>query len=126
VMPRAFSTPPTTSRPKIEVPDGGGNGMLVTQGRFGGYGFYILNGKPIFLLNLLVDLKRIRWNTSSRSSFRGMKTSMWVPTQVRLWMISFEFNGKLTKLTLTMDPPQLSPADIQKLQEAQRNNKSGE
>jgi len=33
----------------------------VTQGgRFGGYGFYLLKGKPVFLWNL-VDLKRLRW-----------------------------------------------------------------
>ena len=32
--------------------------MIVTQGgRFGGYGFYVLNGKPVFLYNFL-DLKR--------------------------------------------------------------------
>ena len=42
----------------IEVPDDGGNGMLVTQGgRFGGWGFYLLNGKPIFTYDLL-DLAR--------------------------------------------------------------------
>jgi arylsulfatase len=35
--------------------------MIVTQGgRFGGYGFYLLKGKPVFLYNL-VDLKRTRW-----------------------------------------------------------------
>ncbi|MEB3123613.1 MAG: hypothetical protein VKL41_20625 [Snowella sp.] len=35
--------------------------MIVTQGgRFGGYGFYLLKGKPVFLWNL-VDLKRPRW-----------------------------------------------------------------
>ena len=35
--------------------------MIVTQGgRFGGYGFYLLKGKPVFLWNL-VDLKRLRW-----------------------------------------------------------------
>jgi arylsulfatase len=35
--------------------------MVVTQGgRFGGYGFYLLKGKPLFLWNL-ADLKRIRW-----------------------------------------------------------------
>jgi hypothetical protein len=28
--------------------------------RFGGYGFYVLKGKPVFLWNLL-DLKRVRW-----------------------------------------------------------------
>jgi arylsulfatase A-like enzyme len=46
---------------EIEVPQGGAEGMLVTQGgRFGGYGFYVLKNKPVFLWNL-VDLKRIRW-----------------------------------------------------------------
>lgn len=35
--------------------------MIVTQGgRFGGYGFYLLKGKPVFLWNL-GDLTRIRW-----------------------------------------------------------------
>lgn len=46
---------------EVEVPQGGAEGMIVTQGgRFGGYGFYVLKGKPVFLWNL-VDLKRIRW-----------------------------------------------------------------
>jgi len=45
----------------IEVPEGGGEGMIVTDGgRFGGYGLYLLKGKPVFLWNLL-DLKRVRW-----------------------------------------------------------------
>jgi arylsulfatase len=35
--------------------------MIVTQGgRFGGYGFYIHQGKPVFLYNFL-DLKRTKW-----------------------------------------------------------------
>ena len=46
---------------EIEVPEGGGDGMIVTDGgRFGGYGMYLLKGKPVFLWNLL-DLKRVRW-----------------------------------------------------------------
>jgi arylsulfatase A-like enzyme len=46
---------------EIEVPKGRAEGMLITQGgRFAGYGFYLLEGKPVFLWNL-VDLKRIRW-----------------------------------------------------------------
>jgi arylsulfatase A-like enzyme len=45
----------------VEIPPGGADGMIVTQGgRFGGYGFYVLKGKPVFLYNLL-DLKRVRW-----------------------------------------------------------------
>ncbi|MEW4531511.1 arylsulfatase [Maioricimonas sp. JC845] len=45
----------------ITVPEGGAEGMIVTSGgRFAGYGFYLLKGKPVFLWNLL-DLERIRW-----------------------------------------------------------------
>ena len=45
----------------ITVPETGGDGMILTSGgRFGGYGFYILNGKPVWLWNL-VDLERIKW-----------------------------------------------------------------
>jgi arylsulfatase A-like enzyme len=45
----------------IEVPQGGANGMLVTQGgRFAGWGFYLHDGKPVFTMNLL-DLERLRW-----------------------------------------------------------------
>jgi arylsulfatase len=46
---------------EVEIPQGGAEGMLITQGgRFGGYGFYVLKSKPVFLWNL-VDLKRVRW-----------------------------------------------------------------
>lgn len=46
---------------EVEIPQGGAEGMLVTEGgRFGGYGFYLLKGKPVFVYNLL-DLKRVRW-----------------------------------------------------------------
>ena len=46
---------------EIDVPAGGAEGMIVTEGgRFGGYGMYLLKGKPVFLWNLL-DLKRVRW-----------------------------------------------------------------
>lgn len=44
----------------VEVTDGGGNGMLSTAGgRFGGWGFYLLAGKPVFVYNLL-DIARPR------------------------------------------------------------------
>ena len=46
---------------EIEVPQGGAEGMLATLGgRFGGYGFYLLKGKPVFLYNFL-DMFRVRW-----------------------------------------------------------------
>lgn len=45
----------------ITVPDGGAEGMLLTSGgRFAGYGFYLLDGKPVFLWNL-IDLERVKW-----------------------------------------------------------------
>ena len=47
----------------IEVPEGSAEGMILTSGgRFGGYGFYLLKGRPVFLWNL-VDLKRIKWES---------------------------------------------------------------
>lgn len=50
-----------TFKAEVEVPKGGAEGVLVTQGgRFGGYGFYLLRGKPVFLWNY-VDTERIRW-----------------------------------------------------------------
>jgi arylsulfatase A-like enzyme len=171
---------------EIEVPSDGGNGMLVTQGgRFGGYGFYILKGKPVFLWNL-VDLKRVRWEGSDTLTpgkhtlefdFKydglGMGTLafgspsgigrggtgvlkvdgktvatetmansipfilQWdenfdvgadtgTPVDDQDYQVPFEFNGKLDKLTLTINRPQLTPADIEKLKEAQRNNKVSE
>jgi arylsulfatase len=46
---------------EVEIPQGGAEGMLLTEGgRFGGYGFYVLKDKPVFVWNLL-DLERIRW-----------------------------------------------------------------
>jgi hypothetical protein len=46
---------------EVEIPQNGAEGMLVTNGgRFGGFGFYLLKGKPVFLYNL-VDLERFRW-----------------------------------------------------------------
>ena len=57
----ASSTKSYTITAEVEVPQGGGEGMIVTLGgRFGGYGFYLLKGKPVFLYNLL-DLERFRW-----------------------------------------------------------------
>jgi arylsulfatase len=46
---------------EVEVPKDGAEGMLVTQGgRFGGFGLYLLKGRPVFTYNL-VDLERTRW-----------------------------------------------------------------
>jgi len=45
----------------IDVPQSGAEGMILTSGgRFGGYGFYLLKGKPVWLWNM-VDLERLKW-----------------------------------------------------------------
>lgn len=46
---------------EISVPKAGATGMIATMGgRFGGYGLYLQNGKPVFVYNLL-NLKRYRF-----------------------------------------------------------------
>ena len=45
----------------VTVPDGGGEGILVTNGgRFGGYGLYLLKGKPVLFYNL-EGVAKFRW-----------------------------------------------------------------
>ena len=45
----------------VTIPEGGADGMIVTLGgRFGGYGLYMLHGKPVFDYNFL-DLSHTRW-----------------------------------------------------------------
>jgi arylsulfatase A-like enzyme len=45
----------------VEIPSRGAEGMLNTLGgRFGGYGLYLLKGKPVFTYNLLA-LEKFRW-----------------------------------------------------------------
>jgi arylsulfatase len=62
-----YSTAPSllntsyTITAEIDVPREGADGNIVSQGgRFGGYGLYLLKGKPVFTWNLL-DLKRVKW-----------------------------------------------------------------
>jgi arylsulfatase len=46
---------------EVEIPSGGAEGMLVTDGgRFGGIGFYLLGGRPQFVYNFN-NLERFRW-----------------------------------------------------------------
>jgi len=53
---------------EVEIPQGGAEGMLVTDGgRFGGYGLYILKGKPVFVYNF-VNLERFRWEAKDALS----------------------------------------------------------
>ncbi len=164
----------------IEVPAGGAEGMILTSGgRFGGYGFYLLKGKPVWLWNL-VDLERTKWEaqealppgrhtiefdfkydglgagTLAFNDFSGigrpgtgtLKVNGKVVQTINMprtlplilqWDESFDigsdtltgvndadykppfaFTGKLNKLTIKLDRPQLSPQDIQKLQAAMK------
>jgi hypothetical protein len=162
----------------IDVPQGGAEGMILTSGgRFGGYGFYLLKGKPVFLWNL-VDLERIKWEgaealtpgqhtlefdfkydglgvgTLAFNNMSGLgrpgtgtlkvdgKVVQTITMEKTLPMIlqwdesfdigsdtltgvndadykpPFALTAKLNKLTIKVDRPQLSPADIKKLEAA--------
>lgn len=49
---------------EIEVPQGGADGVLVTQGgRFAGYALYIKDGKPTFTMNL-IGIERPKWQSN--------------------------------------------------------------
>ena len=170
----------------ITVPEGGAEGMILTSGgRFAGYGFYLLKGKPVFLWNL-INLQRIKWEgpdaltpgkhtlefdfkydglgvgTLAFNSMSGLGrpgtgvlkvdgqevqtiTMPHTLPMILQWDESFDigsdtltgvndadyqppfaFTGKLDKLTVTVDRPQLSPEDIKQLQSAQRDNKLSE
>jgi hypothetical protein len=172
---------------EIEVPEGGGEGVLATQGgRFGGWGFYLLKGKPVFTWNL-VDLKRDRWEGpetlapgkhtlvfdfkydglgfatlafNNRSGLGHGGTGVlkvdgkevvtqkmehtipailqWdetfdigadtgTPVDDKDYQIPFRFTGKLNQLTIKIERPKLTPADIKRLEEeGQRNNRASE
>jgi arylsulfatase len=172
---------------EVDIPQGGADGMIVTQGgRFGGYGFYLLKSKPVFLYNL-VDVARVRWEGPDALSpgkhtlefdfkYEGLGAGtlafnnvsgigrggtgvlkvdgkevatqkmehtipllfQWdenfdigadtgTPVDDQDYQVPFEFTGKLDKLTLKIERPQLSPADIKLLSEqGQRNNKASE
>ncbi len=163
----------------ITVPMGGAKGMLLTSGgRFAGYGFYLQDGKPTWLWNM-IDLERVKWQaptalaagrhtiefaftydglgpgTLAYNNFSGVgqggtgtlkvdgvvvdtkKLPKTIP-MILQWDESFDigsdtetgvndadytppftFTGTLNKLTVKLDRPQLSPADIKKLQDAQ-------
>jgi arylsulfatase len=164
----------------ITVPDGGAEGMILTSGgRFAGYGFYLLKGKPVFLWNL-VDLERIKWEgpdalapgkhtlefdfkydglgfgTLAFNSFSGLAQSgtgvlkvdgkevktIKLPRTLPIilqWDESFDIGSdtltgvndadykppfpltaKLNKLTIKVDRPKLSPADIKKLEQGMK------
>jgi arylsulfatase A-like enzyme len=53
-----------TMTAEIDVPQSGGDGMIATMGgRWGGWGFYMLKGKPVFHYNMLI-LAQYHWEGS--------------------------------------------------------------
>jgi hypothetical protein len=173
-------------RAEIEVPQGGAEGMLITTGgRFAGYGFYLLKGKPIFNWNM-VGLKNVKWQgpealapgkhvlefdfkydglgaaTLAFNDMSGIGRSgtgvlkvdgkvvdtqkmertiplilAWdenldvgsdtgTPVDDADYQTPFTFTGKIQKITLKIDRPQLSPEDVKRLEAAQRNNRTSE
>ena len=171
---------------EIVVPQGGAEGMILTSGgRFGGYGFYLMKSKPVFVWNM-VDLERIRWAGSDaltpgkhtvefdfdydglgagtlafnnmsglgRSGTGTLKVDGKVVDSKKMektlpmilqWDEAFDIGSdtltgvndadytppfpltaQLDKLTIKVDRPQLSSADIEKLKSAMRNNRSSE
>src|SRR6202012_3959770 len=169
----------------IAVPQGGGDGMMVTDGgRFGGYGMYLLKGKPVFTWNLL-DLKRIKWEgdlpltpgkhqivydfkydglgfaTLAFNSISGIGRSgtgtfkvdgkvvstqkldrtvpltlPWdetfdigsdtgTPVDDKDYQVPFKFTGTIDKLTITVEPPRLTPEDERRLTESARAASDG-
>jgi arylsulfatase len=139
-------------RAEVEVPEGGGNGMLVTQGgRFGGWGFYLRDGRPVYVWNVL-NLERARWESPraltpgkhtldfefNRNGTGVLKvdgsvvvtrrmgrtipvTLQWdetfdvgsdtgTPVDDGDYQVPFEFNGKLSRLTVILDRPNVTSA----------------
>jgi hypothetical protein len=48
------------------------------------------------------------------------------PVDDKDYQVPFKFTGKLDKLTLVINRPQLTPEDMEKLKQAQRNNRMSE
>jgi Sulfatase len=61
---------------EVTVPQGGGHGMIVTEGgRWAGYGLYMLKGRPVFTYNLL-ELLVPRWANESVPALAAGKHSI--------------------------------------------------
>ncbi|MFO0911355.1 MAG: arylsulfatase [Pirellulales bacterium] len=48
------------------------------------------------------------------------------PVDDQDYQVPFKFNGRIERITLTIDRPRLSPEDIQRLEEASRSNRTSE
>ena len=76
---------------EVQIPEGGAEGMIVTQGgRFGGYGLFLSKGKlgfdrgrVVFMYNLL-DLKRTMWEGPELEPGRHTIVFQWTPESAGL------------------------------------------
>jgi hypothetical protein len=164
----------------IDVPQGGAEAMIVTEGgRMGGYGLYLLKGKPMFTWNLL-DLKRVKWQgpdalapgkhtivydfkydglgfatlafnnmsgigrggtgtltvdgkvVSTQTMERSVPLALPIdetfdigsdtgtPVDDQDYQTPFGFTGTINKLSISVEPPKLTPDDVKKLSDANR------
>ncbi len=75
---------------EVTIPQGGAEGMIVTLGgRFGGYGLYLLKGKPVFDYNML-DLTHYRWEGGPLG--RGLLASALEPGKHTI-VFDFKYDG---------------------------------
>ena len=178
VAPRLLNTSYTITA-DVDVPKGGGEGSIVAEGgRFGGYGLYLLKGKPVFTYNLL-GMARVSWEgpqalstgkhtivfdfkydglgfaTLAFNNMSGVgrsgtgtlsvdgkvvakrKLERTVPLLFPIdetfdvgsktrtpiddrYQVPFTFTGKINKLTVSVEPPVLTPQDKKKLSDALR------
>lgn len=171
----------------VEVPASGAEGMIITQGgRFGGYGLYVWQNKPVFVWSMIglpapirfesteplapgkrqitfefsydgIGIGTLAFNSLSGIGQGGTGTLKvdgktvatarmersfplilaWdenmdigsdtgTPVDDARYQVPFAFTGKLNNVRLDIDRPQLSAADIARLEAAQRNNKVSE
>jgi arylsulfatase len=151
----------------VEVPQGGGNGMLATAGgKWGGWALYLLNGKPVFHYNMLI-LAQYHWqgadalapgkhsivfdytyagpgigkggsgvlkvdgkvvataeqaNSIAFLQIADETFDVGVDTRSSVneadYQVPFAFNGEIGKLTVTVGPSQLMPAEQAKAADA--------
>ncbi|UOA09362.1 hypothetical protein [Methylobacter sp. S3L5C] len=106
--------------------DGLGVGTLAFNNMSGlgrsGTGTLKVDGKEVQTLTMPHTLPMIlQWDESfdiGSDTLTGVNDTDYKPP--------FPLTAKLNKLTIKVNRPQLSPADIKKLEEAQRNNKTSE
>lgn len=93
----------------IEVPEGGAQGMIMTQGgSTGGYGLYVRDGKPTFVYNYLAR---------EHFTFTGQQALPKGKVQVKLDFIykgTSKERGKATALTMTVNGKKVAEGEMTK------------